>query len=347
MSVRRLPARAWLLLRRGADSMIRAAGTRDAAQVAYFLVMSFPATLLLVVWWFSAVLDDHSVRESIVDSIVDALPLADVEGRREVERLLDDVAAGAGGLGWIGVIALLYSASGAIGALRHAVNEAWGERDTRPYAPAKALDAGLTLIVAPALILGLGLTLSGSLADTIGDHPWVVAIAQFSVTELVPVALLLAVLVGLIRVLPVTRAGWRSAWAGGLAALAGVILIQLGGKAFFSAFGDANAVYGTLGVLLAVVFSAYLDAIAVVYGAHVAAEAERLGSPAAIDRAIERERRGEGTPVGRYLLDALRGLFVRARPGRRRSAPERADGEGPHDVGHALHQRPNAREHEQ
>ena len=60
MSIRRFPARASLLLRRGAESLIDTAGTRDAAQVAYFLVMSFPAALLLLVWGFSAVLGDES-----------------------------------------------------------------------------------------------------------------------------------------------------------------------------------------------------------------------------------------------------------------------------------------------
>jgi membrane protein len=313
MSIARFPARASLLLRRGAESLIRTAGTRDAAQVAYFLVMSFPAALLLLVWGFSAVLGDESLRESIVDSIVAALPVSDESGRREVERLLNEVAAGAGSLGWIGAVALLYSASGAIGALRHAVNRAWDEEDTRPFVPGKALDAGLTLVVGPVLIVGLGLTLSGSLADAIGDHPWIVALAQFGVTRLVPAALLLGVLVVLLRVLPVERAGLRSAWLGGLVALAGVLLVQVGGKAYFAAFGDVNAVYGTLGVLLAIVFSAYLDAIAIVYGAHVAAEASLLPSGAAIDRALENE---SGTPVGRYLLDLLRGLFVRVRPRR-------------------------------
>jgi len=313
MSIRRFPARASLLLRRAAESLIESAGTRDAAQVAYFLVMSFPAALLLLVWGFSAVLGDDSLRESIVDSIVAALPASDESARREIERLLNEVAAGAGGLGWISAVALLYSASGAIGALRYAVNRAWAEDDTRPYAPGKALDAGLTLVAGPMLIVGLGLTLSGSLANAIGDHPWIVAVAQFAVTRMLPAALLLAVLVCLFRVLPATRGGLRSAWLGGLVALAGVLLVQVGGKAYFAAFGDVNALYGTLGVLLAIVFSAYLDAIAIVYGAHVAAQASLLPSGSAIDRALEAET---GPSVGRYLLDTGRGLFVRVRPRR-------------------------------
>lgn len=189
-----------------------------------------------------------------------------------------------------------------------AVNQAWGEQDTRPYAQGKALDAGLTLVVAPTLILGLGLTLSGSLANAIGDHPWIVAVAQFGVTQLVPVALLFVVLVLLFRVLPVARAGLRAALVGGVVALVGVVLVQLGTEVYFSGAGDTSAVYGTLGVLLAIVFSAYLDALAIVYGAHVAAQAALLPSGSAIDRALEEGE--EGTSV----LDRLRGLFVRVGP---------------------------------
>jgi membrane protein len=315
VSLRRLPGRVALLLRNGAESFFRETGTGAAAQVAYFLVMSFPATLLLLVWSFSTLLGDDSVRQTIVDSIVEGLPLADPSDQQEVEVLLDEVAAGAGTLGWIGALALLYSASGAIGALRHAVNRAWSEQETRPYAPGKALDAGLTLIVAPTLIVGLGLTLSGSLADAIGDHPWIAAAAQVAATKLLPLALLLAVLVGLFRVLPEERGGFRSALAGGLVAVAGIVLVQLGAEAYYSGFGDTSAVYGTLGVLLAVVFSAYLDAVAIVFGAHVAAQAALLPTAESIDRAVELQKQ-EGTPVGRYLLETLRGLFVRARPRR-------------------------------
>jgi membrane protein len=284
--------------------MLDAAGTRDAAQVAYYLVMSFPALLLLLVWGFSTVLQDDSVREEIVDAIVHGLPIADPSDRDQVERLLDDVAAGAGGLGWLGAVALLYSASGAIGATRHAVNEAWGDRDTRPFAQGKALDAGLTLVVGPVLIVALGLTLSGELSSSIGDRPWLAAVAQFAVTRLLPLALLFAVLAGLFRVLPESRrATWRSAWPGALVSVLAIVAIERGTEVYFGVVGDSNAVYGTMGVLLAVVFAAYLIALAVLLGAHVSATA---GRPA-------EEPEGPRAPLGRSIADGLRGLFVRDR----------------------------------
>jgi membrane protein len=292
------------LLARSVRSMMDAAGTRDAAQVAYYLVMSFPALLLLLVWGFSTVLQDDSVREEIVDAIMHGLPIADPSDRNQVERLLDDVAAGAGGLGWLGAVALLYAASGAIGAARHAVNEAWGDRDTRPFAPAKALDAGLTIVVGPTLIIALGLTLSGELARSIGDSPWIVAVGQFAVTRLLPLALLLALITWLFVVLPETpRATWRAAWPGALVTVLAIVAIRFGADLYFSVVGNSNAVYGTMGVLLAFVFAAYLIALAVILGAHVSAAA---GRPA-------EEGEGPSEPIGRTIANALRGLFVRDR----------------------------------
>jgi hypothetical protein len=58
-----------------------------------------------------------------------------------------------------------------------------------------------------------------------------------------------------------------------------------------------------MGVLLAVVFAAYLVALAVILGAHVSAAA---GRPA-------EETGGPSEPLGRSLANALRGLFVRRR----------------------------------
>jgi membrane protein len=259
--------------------------------------MSFPAALLLLVWGFSTVLDDDSVREPIVDAIVGWLPIGDPDDRAQVEALLDDVAAGAGSLGWVGAVALLYSASGAIGAIRHAVNEAWQRSEERPYVPAKALDVGLTLLMTPLAIVAVGLSLSGELASAIGDRPWLAAVAQYAVTTLVPLGLLFALLLGLFRVLPESpRASLRRAWPGALAGVVGIVLVQFGTRAYFSVFGDSRAIYGTMGALLAVVFSVYLFSLAMILGAHISAAA---GRP-----------EGTDAPAG-SITDTLRGLFVR------------------------------------
>ena len=118
--------------------------------------------------------------------------------------------------------------------------------------------------------------------------------------------------------LPEEGASFSAAWPGALAGAVGAVAVGLGTDVYFAVFGEANAIYGTLGALLAIVLSVYLAAIALVYGAHVAAQATLFPTGAAIDRELAK---GDSTPLGRLLLDQLRGLFVRARGHEDRVAP--------------------------
>ncbi len=308
----RLAAHAWLLLRRGAESLQAQTGTRDAAQVAFYVLMSFPAALLLVVWGLSTLLDDPSVNADVVDAIVDALPLSEDSGAEEVENLLDDIASGAGALGFVGAISLLYSASGAIAALRHSVNQAWGVED-RPFVPGKALDLGLTLAIVPLALAGLGLTLLGSVPGALGEAPVLEGLFAFLVEALAPAALIFIALCALYRLLPAERASMRAAWPGALAGLVGLGLVLAGMTIYFEIVGDAGAVYGAIGALLAVSFSTYVAAIAVIYGAHVAAVASTFTGAKAMDRELKADAEGESRPFGRVVTDALKGLVVRKR----------------------------------
>ena len=139
------------------------------------------------------------------------------------------------------------------------------------------------------------------------------AFAQFLVTVVVPLVLLFAVLLLLFRVLPDAGSSVRAAWPGALVALVGVVAISYGTEVYFAVFGDANAVYGTMGALLAVVFSAYLGSIAIVAGAYVAAERSHQPSHSGADVDVTHAL-PDGADVPRSLGERLRGLFVRVRP---------------------------------
>lgn len=293
--------------------MIRTAGTRDAAQVAFYVLLALPSALLLIVWGASTALDDPSVKEEVVDAVVDAFPL-DEQGRDDVEELLDEVGAGAGAVGWIGALALLYSASGAIGALRHAVNMAVsGTPDSRPPVPGKGVDLALTLVLVPAMLVALVLNLSGPVPKALGESPLLKGMVGFLVTDLAPAALVFTFLLVLYYVLPSPRITLRAAWPGALAALVVLVLVRIVAEVYFSQTGDTGAIYGTIGAILVVALSIQLNAIAVVFGAHVAGEAYRLPSAAVYEREIEHGAEN-GKPLHREVLGLLRGLFVRRPP---------------------------------
>jgi membrane protein len=304
----RFAARTWALVWGGLSRMVASAGTRDAAQLAFYVLLAFPPLLLLVVWIFTAAIDT-AARDRVVEAILHALPLSPGEGRSEVERILTGAASGAAGISLFGALVLLYSASGAMGALRHAVNQAWGTEEVRPAVPSKALDLGLVLVAAPLLMLAVAFNVSRAIPVNLQGERLLAGLTEVLLVDLLPLAIVFGVLLCLLRVLPAADRSWRAAWPGALAATIALQLVQLGARIYFSGISDANVLYGTLGVLLAVVLSVYLDAIAVVFGVHVSAQAARTRRAPA--EAIRPEEPGEGPGIGRQALGWLRGLFVR------------------------------------
>jgi membrane protein len=116
-------------LRRGADLTSRAAQsagsgflddacTKLAAAMTYYALLSMFPLAILVVAGFGLVIAEGEARAQVIDTILDALPLEDGQGRAELARLLDAVTAGAEVSGALGVAGLLYSATGLMSAVR-------------------------------------------------------------------------------------------------------------------------------------------------------------------------------------------------------------------------------------
>ena len=126
-------------------------GHRDAAQIAFFAVLSFVPLAMLLVGSFGFFFDDQEIRDRVVQVVFDNVPLAQEGDRTRLERAFDDALDNTGRIGPVSVVLLIVAASGVMGALRHAINQAW-DIDTRPpLLRRKALD--LALVVGATLIL--------------------------------------------------------------------------------------------------------------------------------------------------------------------------------------------------
>src|SRR5690606_23248756 len=88
--------RVWAVIWTAAMSFDRASGTRQAAQLSFFVLMTFPALLLLAVWILSNVFDTPDFRADLIQTIVDNLPVDEVQGRKEITEFLDGLTEGAG-----------------------------------------------------------------------------------------------------------------------------------------------------------------------------------------------------------------------------------------------------------
>jgi membrane protein len=233
-------------------------GHRDAAQIAFFALLSFIPLALLLVGAFGLVFDDEEVRERVVAMVFDHIPLARESDRDQLQRTIDDALESAGRLGPASIVLLLVAASGIMGALRHAINEAWDIHTRPPLLWRKLLD--LALVVAGTLVLA-----AAALLDALGDAlPWLL-------TGLV--------VLFLYRWLPDPRPKTREIWPGALVAVLLLELVRDALELYFEELSDFGALYGPLGALMALLVFVFAAANVLVFGAEFASEWSRLPPP--------------------------------------------------------------------
>jgi len=294
-------------------SLFSGSGTRMAAQLTYYLLVSMPALLLIVVWVFSAVFDRPDVRTDIVESLVQALPLDSVAGADEVEKLLDSVAEGAGALGIFAVIGAFYGVSGLTAAVRFAIESAAVERFgiTRQqvghgFVSSKLTDFGTTLVAIVLLLVLAGLAVTNPLLSIIEKEFPIVGEASIYV---VPVAILL-VLATMFTIFnralspPNLRMGFAGAVSGALVTTVAIAILAVALRVYFAVFTGSSAIYGALAGFLAVAFTLNLVSLMIVYGAHfgyaiqmLRRQREEDGEAGQVSAADDRTE-GEGEPSG-------------------------------------------------
>ncbi len=248
------------------------AGSRLAAQLGFYVLMTFPALLLIAVWILSNIFDSPEVRSDLIHEIIGALPLDAVEGRQEIEDLLDGLTKGAGSLGLVSIVLLIYSGSGAIGAVRHAVETTQPEDVKRPSFPKnKGFDMLVTAVTMPVILLVAGLSLSRDISSIVEDSSFLSGVATVFGGGLATLVVGFLLLAWLYWVQNPGRRSWPGAVVGAVAATGLCWLIWLGLGIWFGITGGGSAVYGVLAGFLGLMLFLHLACVAVVLGAHLSA----------------------------------------------------------------------------
>ena len=76
MSVRRIGDRVLLALWRACVEFVEDRGHRDAAQIAFFAVLSFVPLAMLLVGGFGLFFDDEEIRRRVVEAVFENVPLS-------------------------------------------------------------------------------------------------------------------------------------------------------------------------------------------------------------------------------------------------------------------------------
>jgi membrane protein len=114
-------------------------------------------------WWGAP--QDPQARDTVTSAVVGIVPLSS-QGTQQLHHLIGSVSGG-GALGLLGLIGVLWSASGVMATVRTALNIAWDTDAKRPFFRGKLVDLAL---VAGAF-LAIGATLGVTLAETVIRPP--------------------------------------------------------------------------------------------------------------------------------------------------------------------------------
>jgi membrane protein len=291
VKARDLGERLLLALWRACVEFVDDRGHRDAAQIAFFAVLSFVPLAMLLVGGFGLFFDDEDIRRRVVTAVFDNVPLSQDADRSRLERTVGAALDNTGRLGPISVLLLIVAASGVMGALRHAINQAWDIETRPPIVRRKALDLALVLGAATVIVFSFSVSATRRAADWLGEAGF----ALDMVGDLLPFAFTSGVVLFLYRVLPSPRPKTREIWPGAVVAAALISVTRGALELYFEHLADFGALYGSLGALMALLVFVYAVSLILVFGAEYASEWSRLpGSRQEVRSSLRRACRYRG-----------------------------------------------------
>ena len=292
-----------------------------AAGISYYVLFSLFPLALLFLATSGLVLANESLREDLVDNLFDALPLSEGEGREDLDGAISGLTTGISVAGLVSLVGLMWSASGMMGALRRALNQAWDTDYKRPFLHGKLLDFAMVLSLGILMSLSVGATIflqvarrvSDDLSDALGPLGSSALLSLEVVAVFVPLLLSFVTFMVLFKFVPSVKTQFRSIWPGALLAAVLFEVVKNGFAIYLRYFGNYDAVYGSLGTVVTFLFFIYVSANIMLLGAEMAAEWPRVihghYDDVPEDDVQKSERAEPREPLWRHLRGELTGLF--------------------------------------
>ena len=245
-----------------------------AASMSYFTVFSMAPLLVLTLMVVGVFVDPADLQGHIHDQIA---TLIGPEGARQVdEMVLSAERSSEDGLvpTILGILALLFGATGAFGQLQSALNRAWEVKpDPRRggvmgFIGKRLLSLGMVGTIAFLLLVSLVVSAALSafgdrLGGMLGGISGVVVQVAQVIVSLGVVTLLFA---SIFKILPDARIAWRDVWTGAIFTtilfVAGKFLIG-----FYLSRTDPGSSFGAAGALAVILVWVYYSAMIVFLGA--------------------------------------------------------------------------------
>ncbi len=254
--------------------------TDIAAGLTYFAVLALFPAILAIVSLLSLINQSANVTEGLLAIFSSLAPKDTVETLEgPIEALTATPAAGVGFV--VGLVGAIWSASGYVGAFSRGMNRIYGVQEGRPYLKFQPVILLITIISLITLAsMALMIVVSGDIAEAIGDVIGLgdTALVVWNIAKWPVVAFLAVLLLALLYYATPNVKQHRFRWltVGAITALVVWALATFGFFFYVSNFGNYDRTYGTLGGIIVFLLWLYLSNMALMFGAEVDSEVERV-----------------------------------------------------------------------
>jgi membrane protein len=252
------------------------------AALAFYAILSL-APLVIVVMAIVGLVFGHSTAQNQILSQVQAM--IGKQGSDAVREMIEHAQKPGSGIiaSAIGIISLLFGASGVFGQLRTALNKMW---DVKPkpgggiWATIKEEFFSFGMVLSVGFLLLVSLVVSAALASIGKFFSGVLPLPEFALSainllvSLVGVAVLFALI---FKYVPRATVGWKNIWVG---AFATACFFTLGKYLIGLYLGKAavGSAYGAAGSLVVVIVWVYYSSMIFLFGAEFTHVMDSSGS---------------------------------------------------------------------
>ncbi|MBP2830754.1 YihY/virulence factor BrkB family protein [Aquimarina sp. U1-2] len=243
-----------------------------SAAVSYYALFSFPALLIIIIQTVGIFYEKKEVKGKIINEISDVLGF---DAATTIEGMLKNVIDQEQSI-WIimiGIITLLYGATGMFIALQKSLNTIWEvkpkpKNELLKMIKDRIFSLGLILVIGFLLLTSLVLTaLITATTDWIGTHFPNIIVYVIQIINFILSIVLFTVLFALIfKVLPDVKMKWKDVWLG---AFVTTILFSIGKLALGIYFGTTNpgSTFGAAGSVILILLWVSYSSLILFFGA--------------------------------------------------------------------------------
>ncbi|HYQ43501.1 MAG TPA: YihY/virulence factor BrkB family protein [Polyangiaceae bacterium] len=277
---------------------------RLAAALAYYTLLSIAPLIVLAVAVTGLAFGEEAARQHIAGELASVVGTGAAEAIQSIAK--NARAPGTGVLSIaVGVVVLLFGASGVFGELQAALNTVW---DVAPkpgrgiWGIVKDRFFSFTLVVGVAFLLLVSLVVSAALTwvGAFFEHTLPGGAVLWQVLNFcISLGVVTALFALIFKTLPDVRIHWRDVWVGA-AVTAGLFTLGKFGLGLYLGSAGVSSAYGAAGSIVALVIWVYYSAQVLLLGAEFTeAYARRFGSRIVPDdQAVSVERgRAAASPV--------------------------------------------------